>query len=116
PDRLVVNVMGDAAFGMVGMDFETAVRSRIPILTVVLNNGLMGGYGKWMPAAVARDGAHLLSGRYPDVAKALGGHPGRGGHPAQPRPALERSIASVGAGQAALVEVMTHEEDAFAGA
>ena len=53
PDRLAVNVMGDAAFGMVGMDFETAVRSRLPILTIVLNNGLMGGYTEWMPEAVA---------------------------------------------------------------
>ena len=44
PDWLAVNIMGDAAFGMVGMDFETAVRSRLPILTIVLNNGLMGGY------------------------------------------------------------------------
>ena len=38
PDRLCINVMGDAAFGMTGLDFETAVRERIPILTVVLNN------------------------------------------------------------------------------
>ena len=35
PDWLSVNIMGDAAFGMVGMDFETAVRARIPILTIV---------------------------------------------------------------------------------
>ena len=46
PDWLAVNIMGDAAFGMVGMDFETAVRCRIPILTIVMNNGLMGGYGE----------------------------------------------------------------------
>ena len=54
PDWLSVNIMGDAAFGMVGMDFETAVRARIPILTIVMNNGLMGGYGEWMPDAVER--------------------------------------------------------------
>ena len=54
PDWLSVNIMGDAAFGMVGMDFETAVRARIPILTIVMNNGLMGGYGEWMPDAVDR--------------------------------------------------------------
>ena len=52
PDWLSVNIMGDAAFGMVGMDFETAVRSQLPILTIVLNNGLMGGYTQWMPDAV----------------------------------------------------------------
>src|SRR6476661_10834593 len=40
PDWLSVNIMGDAAFGMVGMDLETAVRCRIPILTILFNNGL----------------------------------------------------------------------------
>ena len=38
PEKFVVNFMGDAAFGMTGLDFETAARSGIPILTVVLNN------------------------------------------------------------------------------
>ncbi|MDP9259979.1 MAG: thiamine pyrophosphate-requiring protein, partial [Actinomycetota bacterium] len=73
PAWLSVNIMGDAAFGMVGMDFETAVRSRLPILTIVLNNGLMGGYTQWMPDAVSRYGADRLTGRYADVATALGG-------------------------------------------
>jgi len=36
PDKFCVNFMGDAAFGMTGLDFETAVRCGIPILTVVL--------------------------------------------------------------------------------
>ena len=64
PDWLAVNIMGDAAFGMVGMDIETAVRCRIPILTIVMNNGLMGGYGEYMPQAVERYAAHRLSGDY----------------------------------------------------
>ena len=41
PDKVCVNFMGDAAFGMVGLDFETAVRSNLPIITVVLNNSTM---------------------------------------------------------------------------
>jgi thiamine pyrophosphate-dependent acetolactate synthase large subunit-like protein len=115
PDWLAVNIMGDAAFGMVGMDFETAVRSRLPILTIVLNNGLMGGYTQWMPDAVSRYGADRLTGRYADVATALGGHAERVERPAELRGALERCIASVAAGQAALCEVATHEEPAMAG-
>jgi thiamine pyrophosphate-dependent acetolactate synthase large subunit-like protein len=115
PDWLSVNIMGDAAFGMVGMDFETAVRSRLPILTIVLNNGLMGGYTEWMPDAVSRYGADRLTGRYADVATALGGHAERVERPSELRPALERCIASVAAGQAALCEVATHEEPAMAG-
>ena len=68
PDWLSVNIMGDAAFGMVGMDFETAVRARIPILTIVMNNGMMGGYGKWMPDAVERFGSNRLGGDYAAIA------------------------------------------------
>ncbi len=41
PKKLCVNVMGDAAIGMTGMDIETAARNRIGILTVVFNNGVM---------------------------------------------------------------------------
>jgi acetolactate synthase-1/2/3 large subunit len=110
PDWLAVNIMGDAAFGMIGMDFETAVRARIPILTIVMNNGIMGGYGKWMPDAVERYASSSLGGDYAALARALGGHAERAGEPAELRPALERSIASVEAGSATLLEVMTHEE------
>jgi acetolactate synthase-1/2/3 large subunit len=42
--------MGDAAFGMTGLDFETAVRDRIPMLTVVLNNFSMAFELKIGPA------------------------------------------------------------------
>ena len=41
PDKFVVNFMGDAAFGMTGLDVETAVRCSVPILTIVLNNSSM---------------------------------------------------------------------------
>src|SRR5579862_8748342 len=38
PDKLCINVWGDAAIGFTGMDFETAVRERIPILSILMNN------------------------------------------------------------------------------
>jgi thiamine pyrophosphate-dependent acetolactate synthase large subunit-like protein len=110
PDWLAVNIMGDAAFGMIGMDFETAVRARIPILTIVMNNGIMGGYGKWMPAAVDRFQSSRMGGDYAAIARALGGHAEHAGEPAELRPALERAIASTADGNATLLEVMTHEE------
>ena len=110
PDRLAVNIMGDAAFGMIGMDFETAVRTPIPIVTIVMNNGLMGGYGEWMPDAVARFSSSRLGGDYAGVARALGSHAEHVREPAELRPALERCIACVGDGRPALLEVMTHEE------
>jgi acetolactate synthase-1/2/3 large subunit len=110
PDWLAVNIMGDAAFGMIGMDFETAVRARIPILTIVMNNGIRGGYGKWMPDAVERYAASSMGGDYASIARALGGHAEVAREPAELRAALERSIAATRDGRATLLEVMTHEE------
>jgi thiamine pyrophosphate-dependent acetolactate synthase large subunit-like protein len=114
PDWLAVNIMGDSAFGMVGMDLETAVRERIPILTIVMNNGLMGGYREWMPDAVGRYGSNQLGGSYAEVGAALGTYTERVADPAELQAALQRCIASVESGRAALLEVMTHEEPALA--
>ena len=114
PDRLAVNIMGDAAFGMVGMDVETAVRCRIPILTIVMNNGLMGGYGEYMPRAVERYDAHRLSGDYAAVGKALGAYSERVSDAGELRAAMARCAAAVESGQTALLEVMTHEEPELA--
>ena len=50
PDKTVINIMGDAAFGMAGMDIETAARSNIGTLTIVLNNGVMTHYYRPLPA------------------------------------------------------------------
>src|SRR6266513_1825339 len=54
PDKLCINVWGDAAIGFTGMDFETAVRERIPILSVLLNNSSMAMEIPRMPAATAK--------------------------------------------------------------
>ena len=61
PDKTVVNIMGDLAFGTVGMEVEAAVRERLPIITVILNNSVMGGYGHHMPTASERFGDRLRS-------------------------------------------------------
>ncbi len=110
PDRLVVNVMGDVAFGMVGMDFETAVRAGIPILTIVLNNGLMGGYDRYLPVASERYRLRYVSGDYARVGEALGGYAERVEKPQEVVPALRRAIAEVEGGRPALLEVITREE------
>jgi len=114
PDRLCVNIMGDAAFGMVGMDLETAVRCRIPILTIVMNNGLMGGYGEYMPQAVERYEAHRLGGDYAGIATALGAHAERVSDADELRGAIARCGAAVESGRTALLEVLTREEPELA--
>ena len=110
PGKLVVNFMGDAAFGMVGMDVETAVREQIPILTILLNNSAMGNYEKHIPTATERYGTKFLSGNYSEVARGLGAHSERIEKPQEIIPALRRAIEGTREGRPALLEFITREE------
>ena len=115
PDAMVVNIMGEAAFGMVGIDFETAIRCNLPILTIVLRNHVMGGYAASMPVATRKYGANGMSGEYAPIARALGGHGECVTDPSDLRPAMLRSLDRVHAGRATLLEVVTHEESRLPG-
>lgn len=110
PEWLAVNVLGEAAFGMVGMDFETAVRCNLPILTVLLRNGVMGGYSNYLPIATERYQINELSGNYFGIAKALGGYSEQVQRIEDLRPALTRCIEQTQGGQPALIEIGTSEE------
>ena len=112
PEKLVINVTGDGGFGMVGTDFETAVRERIPILTVMLNNSALGNYEQHHPIACERYGMKSLSGQYARMAEALGGYGERVETPSGIVPALRRGIEKVKTGQPALLEIITCEEKA----
>ena len=90
------------------------MRCAIPILTIVFNNGRMGGYAEYMPDAVTRFAAHRLGGNYADVANALGAYAERVTRPDELREALVRCIGSVNSGRIALLEALSHEEPAMA--
>ena len=109
PDKLCINIMGDAAIGMVGMDIETAVRSNIGILTIVFNNGAMAIERNSMPFAAEKYGSVFLGGNYRDVAKALGGWGERVEQPDQFVPALKRAVEVTKTGQPAMLECLTKE-------
>ena len=110
PEKQVVNIMGDAAFGMSGLDLETAVRCKIPILTVVLNNAKMTGYDDYHPVATERYKINLLGGNYSKVAEGLGAHTERVDDPSHLAAAIKRAEAANREGQAALLEVLTKVE------
>ena len=110
PDKIVANFLGDAAFGMVGMDVETAVREEIPILTMLLNNSAMGNYHKYIPKAVEKYGTKYLSGNYSEVAGGLGAYTERIEQPGDIIPAIERAIIQNREGEPALLEFITCEE------
>ena len=110
PDKFVVNFMGDAAFGMTGLDFETAVRSQIPILTIVLNNSTMAVETRHMALSHERYGTRDLGGNYADMARAMGGWAERVEDPADVGPAIVRARRATEEGRAALLEFITGPE------
>jgi acetolactate synthase-1/2/3 large subunit len=110
PDKLCINVWGDAAIGFTGMDFETAVRERLPILSILLNNSAMAIELPVMPIATERFGATAISGDYAAFARALGGFGERVERPDEIGPAITRAIAATRAGAPALLEFMTARE------
>jgi len=73
PDKFCVNFMGDAAFGMSGLDLETSTRIGAPITTVLLNNGTMGGYNRALPTAMEEYNAGNMNGDYAGISEDLGG-------------------------------------------
>ncbi len=110
PDKLCINVWGDAAIGFTGMDFETAVRERIPILSVLLNNFSMAIELGVMPVSTERYRATDISGDYAAMARAFGGYGERVTEPAEIVPAIKRGIAATEQGQPALLEFITSKE------
>lgn len=113
PDKLCINVWGDAAIGFTGMDFETAVRERIPILSILLNNFCMAIELPIMQTATAKYRSTDISGNYADMAKAFGGYGERITTPDQIVPAIERGIEQTRNGTPALLEFITAQEIAF---
>ena len=110
PDALCVNVWGDAAIGFTGMDFETAVRERIPILSVLFNNFSMAIEIPIMPVSTEKFRSTDISGHYADMAKAFGGYGERVETPDQIIPAIQRGIQKTQEGVPALLEFITAKE------
>ncbi len=110
PDKLCINYWGDAAIGMTGMDFETAVRERIPILSILSNNFSMAIELAAMAVSTEKYRSTDISGNYADFATALGGYGERVTDPNDIVPAIKRGIAATQNGQPALLEFITQKE------
>jgi acetolactate synthase-1/2/3 large subunit len=112
PDRQVVLLLGDGAFGFSGMELDTLARHGIAIVAIIGNNGIWGLekhpmeslYG-YSVAAELREGT-----RYDLVAQALGCEGELVSEPSQLRPALERAFAC---GRPAIVNVLTDPSVAY---
>ncbi len=113
PEKVCVNFMGDAAFGMVGLDFETAVRCQIPIITVVLNNSTMAIETQAMATSHRLFNTRDLGGNYADLGRAMGGYAERIEDPEEVIPAFQRARRMTEEGKAVLLEFITSSETEF---
>src|SRR5204863_6387724 len=109
PDKLCMNMWGDAAIGMTGMDFETAVRAGIPIMSILFNNYSMAMEIPVMKISDEKFHSTDISGNYADFAKALGGYGERVTKPGQIKEAIKRGIAQTREGKPALLEFITEK-------
>ena len=113
PEKTVVHIMGDAAFGMSGMEIAAAARNRIGILTIILNNSCLGGYDKHIPVATEKYGTRFIWGDYAKVAEGLGAYAQRVEKPDEIIPAVSRALEKTREGKPALLEMITKEEKAL---
>jgi thiamine pyrophosphate-dependent acetolactate synthase large subunit-like protein len=113
PEKFCVNFMGDAAFGMTGLDLETAVRASVPSLTIVLNNSTMAIEIPHMKLSHDKHNARDLGGRYADLARDLGAWSERVSDPTDIADAILRARRATEDGKTALLEFMTSAETAF---
>ncbi|MDX6699343.1 MAG: hypothetical protein QOE65_2740 [Solirubrobacteraceae bacterium] len=112
PDRQVVLLLGDGAFGFSGMEFDTLARHGVNVVGVMGNNGIwalehhpmMFLYGYSVVAKLRPET------RYDQVVEALGGHGELVREPGELRGALERAMS---ADRPALVNVLTDPEVAY---
>jgi len=105
PDRLVIAICGDMGFALSAMDLETAVRHRIPVIIVVVNNeGNTGAIMEeiFFPGRDERVTMFQPDIHYEHIMRAFGGHAEYVERPEQVKPALERAVAS---GKASCINV-----------
>ena len=110
PEKTAVAFMGNAAFGMVSMDFETAVRQKLPVMVVLINNSVLGGYAKDSPTASMLYNFTDQSGDYTKIAEGMGGYSEKVERPDEIIPALKRAKSALDSGSPALLEIITCEE------
>ena len=96
PDRQVILLSGDGAFGFSAMEFDTMVRHGIPVVCVIANNGIWALEKHPMLSMLGVSIAADLGPRtrYDKVVEALGGYGELIERPDQIKPALERAFRS----------------------
>ena len=109
PNKLCINVMGDSAIGMTGMDIETAARNGIGTLTIVFNNGVMAAERDVMKFSTEKYGTLTVGGNYSKVAEGLNVESTRVEKPADFMPAIKDAVDATMSGRPFLLEFVVKE-------
>ena len=108
PDKRVIALEGDAAFGFDGLEVEVAVRHKLPITWIVFNNNGIGGGPASLPEGAAYPpNAFVPNARYDKVMEAFGGKGYHAETPQELRTALQESFDS---GKTTLINVAINPE------
>jgi acetolactate synthase-1/2/3 large subunit len=109
PDKVCINIMGDAAIGMTGMDLETAARNGIATLTIVFNNSVMAAERDVMKTSTAKYSAIDVGGNYAKLAEALNVSAMRVDKIEHIRGAIKDAVAHTKTGRPFLLEFVVKE-------
>mgnify|MGYP001214209099 CR=1 FL=1 len=110
PGKFCLNLMGDGAFGMSGLDIETSVRAGAPITTIVLNNGGMATYPGGFPTARGQFGFTQMNGDYAKIAEGMGAVGITVTQPAEIAPAIKKAQQLNADGKTVLLDIHTNME------
>jgi acetolactate synthase-1/2/3 large subunit len=112
PERQVILLQGDGAFGFAGMDWDTLVRHNVAVIGVMGNNGIWALEKHPMEFVYGYSVAAELQPelRYDQIVETLGGHGELVREPGQLAGAFERALAS---GKPALINVLTDPSVAY---
>jgi acetolactate synthase-1/2/3 large subunit len=109
PERPVVCFAGDGCFLMTGQELATAVQYRLPVVVIVVDNGMYGTIRMHQerehPGRVS--GTALANPDFAALARAYGAHGARVETTAQFAPAFEEALA---AGRPALLHLILDPE------
>ena len=109
PDKICINVMGDAAIGMTGMDLETASRNGIATLTIVFNIGVMAAERDVLILATEKYNSMDVGGNYTKVAEGLNVQSRRIESPEDIIPAIKDAVTTIKGGKPYLLEFIVKE-------
>ena len=109
PDKMCINIMGDASFGMTGMDIETAARNEIGITTVVFNNQVMAAERHVLQRSHNKFRTLDIGGNYSKVAEGLNVASRRVEKPSEIVAAIKEAVAENGKSRPFLIEIVAKE-------